>query len=463
MSDTTLTAQAYPQAQPVRERAVVIVVALASVLAPLNSTMIAIALPGIMDDLSVPVTSASWLITAYLIAMASLQPVTGKLGDRFGRRNLILGGLIYFCVVSLGAALAPSFLVLLFCRIQQGISGAIIFPNGSALLREVVPASRRAARFGLVGAAIGVAAACGPPLGGLLVGAIGWPAIFYVNLPIILPALWLGWRVIPAAAAQKKGGRFDVVGAFLLSATLIAAAWLLTHTRNGDPRYLLPGGVAVLLLAVGFLVYEARQTDPVLQPRLFRHRSFAAATATVAFSNLAMYTTLLVLPLVLAQQNGWSALHIGLALTALSAFSVVFTPLGGRLADRWGRRWPTVIGMVVFTLGVSALTVPGALALTPLLLCGLSLAGVGLGISSPGLQTAAIESVAPAESGVAAGVFSTGRYLGSITGSSVLAGMAATASARGSGYGAIFAMIVAAAMIATVTSLGLHDRPSAVE
>ena len=310
-----------------------------------------------------------------------------------------------------------------------------------------------------MGAAIGVAAACGPPLGGLLVGAIGWPAIFYVNLPIILPALWLGWRVIPTTVAQKKGERFDVIGAFLLSATLIAAAWLLTHTRNGDPRSLLSGGVAVLLLVAGFLFYESRQTSPVLQPRLFRHRSFAAATATVAFSNLAMYTTLLVLPLVLAQQEGWSALHIGLTLTALSAFSVIFTPLGGRLADRWGRRWPTVIGMVIFTLGVSALAVPGALAMTPLLLSGLSLAGVGLGLSSPGLQTAAIESVAPAESGVAAGVFSTGRYLGSITGSSVLAGMAAAASARGSGYGAIFAMILAAAMIATVTSLGLHDRP----
>ena len=126
------------------EHWLLVMVALSVALAPLNSTMIAIALPNIIQDLNANVTTAGWLVTGYLIAMASLQPVAGKLGDRLGRRTLMLGGLVYFGVVSLGATLAPNLPLLLLFRIQQGIAGAIVLPNGMALLREVVPAERRA-------------------------------------------------------------------------------------------------------------------------------------------------------------------------------------------------------------------------------------------------------------------------------------------------------------------------------
>jgi MFS family permease len=181
-------------AVPAAERAALITVALATMLAPLNSTMIAVALPHVITEFGADMASAGWLVTAYLITMASLQPVAGKLGDRLGRRRLILGGVAYFGLASLGAAMASSLPALLFFRVQQAIAGAVALPNGAALVRELVPAGRRAGRFGLVGAAIALAAAAGPPLGGLLVGTAGWRAIFTVNLLLIIPALALGWR-----------------------------------------------------------------------------------------------------------------------------------------------------------------------------------------------------------------------------------------------------------------------------
>ncbi|MEJ2287648.1 MAG: MFS transporter [Deinococcales bacterium] len=162
-----------PQRTGPEEVRLVVAVALATMLAPLNSTMIAVALPPIAARFGAG-ASVPWLVTGYLIAMASLQPVAGKLGDRFGRRPLMLGGLALFALASLGAALAPGFGWLLAMRVLQGVAGAIAFPNGAAMLREAVPDARRGARFGLVGAGAGLAAAVGPPLAGVLVWSSGW-------------------------------------------------------------------------------------------------------------------------------------------------------------------------------------------------------------------------------------------------------------------------------------------------
>ncbi len=151
--------------------------ALAVMLVPLNSTMIAVAIPDIARDFGGDAGSATWLVSGYLIAMASLQPLAGKLGDRFGRRPLILGGLAWFAAASLGAALAPSLPVLIAFRLQQAVAGALAFPNALAVVREVLPEERRGAAFGTLGSAIALAAAAGPPLGGALVTARFPPAL----------------------------------------------------------------------------------------------------------------------------------------------------------------------------------------------------------------------------------------------------------------------------------------------
>ena len=434
-------------------------VALATMLAPLNSTMIAVALPSVIQEFDADVAAAGWLVTAYLIAMASLQPVAGKLGDRVGRRPLILWGVACFGLASMAAAWTSSLPALLFCRVLQAVAGAIAVPNGAALLREVIPAERRAGRFGLVGAAIATAAAAGPPLGGFLVGQAGWRAIFLVNIVLVVPALLIGWRSIPAARVTETRRTFDLSGAVLLLTVLVGAAALLT--RGSRDGIALVAAISLGGLALAFVRWELRHKNPVLQPRLFRHRTFAAANAAIALSNLAIYTTLLAIPILLSRRAGWTSTEVGLVLAAMSMGMVVFSPLGGRLADRLGRRWPTVLGLLLLSAGLVPLALTGGAVDTLPLLVGLGVAGAGIGLSSAGMQTAALEAVGPEESGVASGVFSTSRYLGSIVGASLLAGMLGPTEDGLEGFGPLFSMTLATAVLSALASVALHDRPVA--
>lgn len=442
------------------EAAILIAVALATMLAPLNSTMIGVALPRIMGEFATDLGAGSWLVISYLVTMACLQPAGGKLGDRFGRRPLILAGLVYFAVASLGAATASSLEQLLLFRIQQGVAGAIALPNGMALVREVVPASRRASRIGLLGSAIVLAAAAGPPLGGVLIRLAGWRAVFYANVLVIAPALILAFRALPAHAGESLRRPFDLVGILQLMAILVGGAALMTGALPALPSAA-TWGVAflVVFMAAHFVYREARHVDPILQPRFFLRRTFAAGCAGIALSNLSMYTTFLAIPLLLADLPGWSSTQVGLVLSALWAPTVVCAPLGGKLADRWGRRWPTTLGLLLLTAGMAGL---GAVETGTddlwVLLTGLGVAGIGLGLSQAGLQTAVLESVARDQSGSASGIFSMSRYIGSIAGSSALPmlyggdGMA--------GFSRVLSVVVVTAFAATIASLGIQHRPS---
>jgi EmrB/QacA subfamily drug resistance transporter len=454
---SVMNAQTLPRASAHTggELEVVAAVALSAMLAPLNSTMIAVALPHLTIDLGTDAFASAWLVTTYLIIMAALQPVAGTLGDRFGRRSLMLGGVAAFGLASLGAACATSLPALIALRALQAVAGALAFPNGVALLRERIPVERRAGRSGMVGAAVAGAAAVGPALGGLLVGLAGWRAIFVANLVLVIPALLLGWHAIPVDSAQRTRRPFDLAGALLLALLLVGVVALLMPGQYGW-RTIWVGSAGLMLGLVLFIWYEARQPDPALQPRLFRHPAFAAANAAVGLSNLAMYVILLVLPVYLGQRAGWNSAQIGLALALLSAGSVGLAPIGGRLADRFGRRWPTVGGMALLALGLLPLALGGA-SFAGLLLGGRALAGAGLGLTAAGLQISAVEAAARGESGMAAGVFSTSRYLGSIVGSSLLGRMLAPS---GGGFDAVFALACGAALAAMLSALTLADHPA---
>lgn len=433
-----------------------ITVALANMLAPLNSTMIGVALPTITEEFDSDLAGSSWLIIAYLIAMASLQPVTGKLGDRFGHRRFVLGGLLYFAATCVGAAMATSLIWLLCFRVQQAIAIAIALPNGTALLRHSIPSEQLGSRMGLVGSIVVLAAAAGPPLGGLLTQWAGWRAIFAVNLIIIAPALLIGWRVLPTIDRKPNKSPFDLFGAALLLALLAGGAGMLTW--KGERGWLWLGAmIALAALAAFFLRRASSHADPVFQPRFFRNRSFAAASASVLLGNMAMYTTFLTIPLFLSEQPTWSVASAGAVLGALWVPTVFCAPLGGYLSDRWGRRRPVNIGMALLVLGLLALFGTGQQVQLTYLIGGLTVAGIGLGFSGASMRTAAIESVTKSDTGVAAGLYSTSRYIGSVVGSSILPmlyGMGGEA-----GLSRVLSLVVCAALLALLCSFGIRHRP----
>lgn len=373
--------------------------ALNGLLAPLNSTMLLVALPDISHGLHVDAASTNWLVTAYLATMALTLAAGGRLGDRFGRRRVIFVGLALNGLFSALGAVAPSLLVLAFARVGMAASSSIVFPAGAALLREFVATERRGRAFGTVSAVLTLAAAVGPLLGGGLVLLDGWRTIFVANLPVVGCAMALAWWALPAGARAGAGERRSV-----------------------------------------------------LRLDLLRIRPFSAAVGAIAFSNLAMYTTLLAIPVITAARSGLGSETRGALLSALSAGSVVFAPIGGRLADRAGRRLPAVAGMLTATAGLAlAAFLGGTVVLLAVLL---AVTGIGLGLSGAGMQTAAVEAVAPEDAGSAAGLYSTFRYLGGVAGTGVSAFVFAwTGPAKA--LTPLLLMLALAALLAAAASAGL--------
>ena len=243
-------------------------------------------------------------------------------------------------------------------------------------------------------------------------------------------ATWLGRDTTPQKRVSTHArAKFDLLGSVLLFLFLGGVAALLSQSKSGFDWWLLGcGAIGLVFVLALFVWHERRYSDPVVNLGLFGHRAFASASSCIALSNLSMYVMLLAIPLLLAQRPGWTSDRTGLVLAVLFGATVLFSPVGGRLADRLGRRLPTTLGLALMSLGVVWLTVSGAQVSLPVLISGLALAGVGIGLSGAGLQTSAIEAVGPKEAGMAAGVYSTSRYFGSIVGSSVLAGLLASAN-----------------------------------
>jgi len=449
-----------PAAEPFRlgsERWLLTAIALGAMLAPLNSTMIAVALPEIQHSFGVSVTATSWLVTLYLAAMAAGQPIGGRLGDQLGRRPVYLFGLAWFAIASAGCAFAPNLAVLIIFRTQQALAGALSFPNGTAMVREAVPEARRASAYGMIGLGVGMAAASGPPIGGLLVHYFGWSAIFWANVPVVIAALILGYRTLPRRERNRNARpSFDLPGSGLFAAMLCAVIVIPTLLKFHHPVLVLMAGGGAIGLGFAFVLRELHVPAPVVDVRLFRESHFAAACASIGLSNLVMYTTLLALPLYLERVRNHEVQVSGLILAALSAFSAIWGPLGGRWTDRRGRWLPAVTGAVA-VLVATVLLIPGVrgASLVPLIVA-LSIMGVGIGLAGAPVQTAAVEAVPGGKTGSAAGIFSTSRYLGSVTGSSVLAIVFTRKPVPGDADR--FALLFAGLAIAAVLGLLVNTR-----
>jgi len=404
--------------------------------------MIVVALPLIARDLRADTTASAWLITSYLIAMASLQPIAGRLGDRFGRRRLMLGALAYFIVASVGGALAPTLPVLVFFRIQQAIAAAAIVPNGLALLRGSAAAGRAGMYFGIAGAMTGIGAAAGPLLGGLL-SALDWHLIFLVNLPLAGAAIALGWLSIEDARPAQPDARPDLIGAVGLGALLSLAAWLLTGATHGIDGTTALLAAATAILGLVFVRYELHHPDPALPPHFFAIRAFSGANLTIALANVALYGSLIGVPILLAG-GAEASVRAGVALSALSAALIVGSPVSGLLADRLGARWPTAIGGLLIAAGLAIPVLSGRPADYVVLLIGLPIAGAGVALTFPATRLAALDAVPARYAALASGVTSSSRYFGGMIGALV----AVTALARPAGGAALLFSILAAAGVA---------------
>ena len=386
--------------------------AAAALLAPLNSTIIAVALPTIASSFAAtPALVTRWLVTAYLVVTIVAQSPAGKLADVWGTSRVLTLGRSMFGIGALLAAFSPALPILGIGRALMALGGAFTIPTVFAQLRNSVPHARRGRIFGVFGAIMGTAAAAGPIIGGLLTARFGWHSVFFVNVPVVL----LSFALEPPRRAEKNGraATFDFIGSALLA---VAVLLLVAAVEKAQLAFAL--GAVVALAA--FIARELRARDPVLDVRLFTRPAFAAGGAIVALQNLAMYSMIYMLPFLLARNPA----STGRMLLLFTAAMVLASPLGGRLSDAIGARAVAATGAVIATSG-AWLFVSGSE-----LTAALILMGAGIGIATSPSQAAAMSAVDASQAGVASGALSTMRYLGGVTGSGLVALIAGTGATR---------------------------------
>ena len=420
---------------------------LAASLAPLGSTMIAVALPDIGRHTGADTPDlTTWLVSSYLVASIALQSPGGKLGDLIGHGRALVAGL---SLVALGATLGilgGTLHTLGVARILMASGGAATVPATMAILRNQTAAERRARVFGLFGACMGLAAAIGPLIGGELTERFGWRAVFAANLPVIAISvlLVLRSRGLYTRPAHDQPA-FDWPGSALLTAGLTLT--IVALRTPGSHGWWLGGGVALLL---AFPVWERRAASPVVDFALLARPAFFAGGSIIALQNMAMYPLLFQLPVFFDRARHLGARTMGQALLALTAAMTLSSMAGGRLTELIGARVQTLAGSLVALAGLWWFADLNAVLAPSDVVPGMLLMGAGVGLTSPPAQAASMSTVGREQSGMAGGVLSTLRYVGGVAGTSTLGALLLDSSSTASHQRPIFvyagALVVAAAL-----------------
>jgi EmrB/QacA subfamily drug resistance transporter len=339
---------------PADPRWTLVACVLASSLSFVEGSVLSVALPAIRASYGAGAQQVQWVVNAYLLPLSALLLLGGALGDHFGRKRLLLIGTSIFAITSLVCALAPSLPILLAARAAQGIGAALLLPNSLALLNAAFQGEKRGRAVGIWAAAGAAAAAIAPLIGGWLVGTVGWPAIFYINLPLALGAIAIAMRFV-SESRESGAGRTDYPGALLATAGLGGLTYALTLWSA--TRHFL--GQAAIALAVGgvmlaaFLWNEHRRGSRAMMPLgLFEKRCFSGLNLLTFLLYGAFAAAMLLIPYVLISSGGYSPVQAGLAMLPLPVLMTSLSPTMGGFAARLGPRIPLTVGPGVVGFGM---------------------------------------------------------------------------------------------------------------
>jgi len=398
----------------------------------LDTTIVNVALPTIRESLSASESTLSWIISGYALAFGLALIPAGRLGDRYGHKWVFISGLAVFTIGSLLCGLAADSLQLVIARAIQGLGGGIFFPAVTAFIQLMYPPAKRGGAFAIMGAVIGVSAALGPIVGGLLIEALGeqsgWRWIFAVNIPVGLAALLAAVWLLPAGKEGSKSSA-DLIGLVLLAGSLIAILVpLIQGQEEGWPLWTWLSLIAGVVLLVLFALWErrlaARGTVPLVPPHLFSHPAFTSGTI-LALVYFAAFTSIFFTISILWQSGlGYSALESGLVSVPFAIGSIVGASQSDRLAGKLGRT-VLVIGVGLVALGLIALWlllffVPTAELTSLELLAPLLIAGFGSGLFIAPNARFIVATVDRSEAGAASGVIGTMQRIGSAIGIAVI-------------------------------------------
>ncbi|WP_327090979.1 MFS transporter [Nonomuraea sp. NBC_01738] len=451
---------------------VLALLALAQLITSLDYFIVIVAIPDIAADLGFSPQSLQWVASAYAVAYGGFLMLGGRAADLFGRRRMFVLALGLFAVSSLAGGLATSQGLLVAARAVQGLGGALLFPATLSLVNTLFEeGAPRNKALGVWSGAGASGLALGSLLGGLLTGAWGWQAVFYVNVPLAVIAIAAAYAFIPADETGRRGRRFDLPGAVLATGGISVLAFALIQGPEsgwGAPP-IVAGFVLAAALLAGFVLVESRSADPLMPLRMLANRSLSSAVAVILIFGATFNAIPYFLTVYFQTVLGYGAITSGLAFLVPALLIAVGTQLGGRLAGRIGMRALLLtgttggaLGTAVLALGVSA---GGSYwAVLP----GIVIMGVSQGFTWTGMWIASSTGVAAHQQGVASGIASTALQVGAALGLAVLVAAAGIGEASGPALaagvrGALFLAAGGVLLGALVSLTFARKRAAAVE
>ena len=409
------TATGVSVGQPsVNKWAVLAVVTVGTFMTTLDASIVNISLPSIAHAFGTSLTgTVEWVIIGYLVVIAALLLSVGRLADLIGRTPIWLAGLVIFTLGSAMSGAAPALPLLIGARALQGVGSAFILATGLAILSDTFPVSERGRALGINAIALALGASAGPTLGGVITEHLDWRWIFYVNVPVGVAAVVASRHILPRTG-HRVPGRFDPVGAVLLGVGVAALNLGFSFGQEWGWSSLFL--IVTILIAVGALVgavlYERRAPAPLLDLNLFRNRVFSSALVSLILSMLALFAVGFLLPFYFEELRGFSTQAAGLLLTPFSLTIAVVGPIAGSLADRFGSRWLSPVGLAIMALGLVLLARLSLTSTIPEIVLPLIVVGFGQGLFLSPNSNALLGATPRDEQGQASGVLAMGRIVG---------------------------------------------------
>ncbi|WP_257998197.1 DHA2 family efflux MFS transporter permease subunit [Zhihengliuella halotolerans] len=392
-----------------------------------DSTIVTTAMPAIMTGLDTGVSGVVWVHSSYLLAFVVPLLITGRMGDRFGPKNLYLIGLAVFTLASLWCGLATDLGSLVAARVAQGFGAAIMTPQSMTFITRLFPAHRRGAAMGIWGAAGGIAALTGPLLGGVLTDSLGWEWIFFVNVPIGAIAFWRVVAAVPALPTHAR--RFDIPGVVLSAVGIFLIVFGVQEAETFDWGpvigwfgiwHMIVAGVLVMIAFV--LVQRFTRTEPLLPLGLFADRNFALATSAIACMGLVITTLNIPIMFYLQSVRGLTPTQAALLIAPMALFGALLAKYAGARVNRRDPRGQSALGFFGFGVTIIAygLLLPAQPPLLWLLLPA-ALMGASSAFVWPAVSLTATRDLGPANAGAGSGVYNATRQIGAVLGSAMMA------------------------------------------
>lgn len=444
-----------------RPRLALVVSAAGAVIVALDGTVLVVAQPSLQRDLGASVAQVQWTSTAYMVAVAALLVIAGRLGDRYGHRRLLVAGVLGFAATSAGIALAPGIGWVIGLRALQGVFGALVQPATLALLRLAYPPERLGTAIAVRTSAIGVAGAAGPVVGGALVAGLGWRTVFVLNVPIAILIAVLALAVRTPAPTRADPGRLDLSGAALLAALLGIGVHTLTgvpaHGWTAAPTAL--GLLAVAVLAGAFVLHERRAAHPIVPPVVVRSVPVTASMLLLLAVTSGVFGALFAATFVLQDRLGLDPLTTGLRLLPVTVVMVLGSPVAAAVLRRHGPRFTAVGGAALVVAGVAGTSLAGwdgAWTAAP----AFALVGAGFAAVMVTATGTVVGDVPPAYAGVVGGLKQTVMNVGPSVGIAVAAGLPALTSPAVSGPDSGLTVMAGLAALGLLPAALLPARPA---